>query len=88
MAAISSSIPLINNNKKNKMSLPNGGGSQEQFLLERIGGSASLKLAVDEFYTLLMKDEMLSPFFRAVNIHKIKWHVSKADSIQSLRIRW
>jgi truncated hemoglobin YjbI len=48
---------------------------QQPFLLERIGGSPTLKLAVDNFYTGLMHDETLSPFFRGVNVHKIRWHV-------------
>lgn len=77
MAAMSSSsIPLISKNKRMPTaSNGSGPGAKDHFLLERIGGSASLKLAVDEFYALLMKDEMLCPFFEGVNIHKIKWHV-------------
>ena len=48
---------------------------QQPFLLERIGGSSTLKVAVDNFYFELMRDDVLSPYFRGVNVHKIRWHV-------------
>lgn len=48
---------------------------QQPFLLERIGGSSTLKLAVDNFYSELMHDDVLNPYFRGVDVHKIRWHV-------------
>ena len=48
---------------------------QQPFLLERIGGSSTLKEAVNNFYFELMRDDVLSPYFREVNVHKIRWHV-------------
>ena len=48
---------------------------QQPFLLERIGGSSTLKEAVNNFYFELRHDDVLSPYFRGVNVHKIRWHV-------------
>ena len=58
---------------------------QQPFLLERIGGSSTLKLAVDNFYSELMHDDVLSPYFRGVNVHKIRWHVY---NFMSLILTW
>lgn len=47
---------------------------KEKLLLERIGGTEALRAAVDEFYSRLLEDEALKPFFEGVNIKLLKWH--------------
>lgn len=43
-------------------------------LLDRLGGKAALKAAVDEFYARLVRDHGLLPFFVGVNVEQLKKH--------------
>jgi len=48
--------------------------TKKAVLLERIGGTAALRAAVDEFYARLIEDNELQPFFEGVNVKLLKWH--------------
>ena len=41
---------------------------------ERIGGAATIRLAVDRFYQLLVVDPELAPYFADVDLAKLKRH--------------
>ena len=44
-------------------------------LLKKIGGEAMLHRAVDEFYSRLVSDKELKPFFEHANMTVLKWYV-------------
>lgn len=44
-------------------------------LLEKIGGEAMLHRAVDDFYSRLLNDKELKPFFEHANMTVLKWYV-------------
>jgi hemoglobin len=46
----------------------------EASLYQRIGGEAAVNTAVDHFYQRVFADASLSPFFRGVNVGRLKAH--------------
>ena len=49
----------------------------EQALLDRLGGPSALKATVYEFYSRIMEDEELTPFFENANMKRLKEHQYK-----------
>lgn len=47
---------------------------KKKVLLERLGGTEALRVAVDEFYSRVIADKALHPFFEGVNVKLLKWH--------------
>uniref|UniRef100_A0A7S2S1K5 Globin family profile domain-containing protein n=1 Tax=Eucampia antarctica TaxID=49252 RepID=A0A7S2S1K5_9STRA len=45
-----------------------------EFLLDRIGGDAALEAAVEGLYSRLVADEKLAPYFKGVDMNRLKTH--------------
>ena len=54
---------------------------KREYLLDRIGGEAALKAAVDEFYHRIIADDELAPFFADVKMSAMRVHQVRFLSI-------
>lgn len=61
--------------------LHSSNNAHKEELLQKIGGSAVLHAAVDDFYTRLTADPRLKPFFAHANMAVLKWHQFNIVSI-------